>query len=95
MGGIILVPEIPDWGDEPFHFYDRVTVETCTVFEEEEPEAIRSSILGPDGKPIFYEYHSERMPFIGFIDPDMIEAIREAQQRPKRKRRSKKDAGTG
>ena len=85
----------PDPEEDPFWFYRPVEVPSCTVTDEEEPEAIRSSILGPDGKPIFYEYHSERMPFIGFIDPDMIEAIREAQQRPKRKRRSKKDAGTG
>ena len=56
------------------------------MHEDDEPEIMRSPILGPDGGPIFYELESEKQGFIGFTSPETYEHIREAQERLRRKR---------
>lgn len=83
---IVTWPD-PFWDPQEFSFWDAAKSDTCTVTEEEEPDVIKSRILGPDGKPILYEYESEKLGFIGFVDPDEIERIRLASAKAARKRR--------
>lgn len=61
-----------DWYDDFYHHQNSMMV----MEEDDEPPFIVSSLLGPDGTPIIYENPSEKLGFIGFVDPDDLEHLR-------------------
>jgi hypothetical protein len=95
-----------DWDEDDYEewdsefFYGDPTAESCEVFEsDDEPQIVRSPILGPDGQPIYYEIPSSKLGYIGFIPPSLYLAIRKEQalrhlKRMSRKKRKRKNASS-
>lgn len=76
---------------------------TREVFEEDDDEETRiSSLVGPNGEPIFYHSPSTKQGYIGFVPPDILELIgleneqerlkAELAKRNAKKKRRKKNA---
>lgn len=62
---------------------------SCEVFEEEDDEeTIRSTLVGPNGEPIYYHAPSTKQGFIGFVAIDDLHLYRAPA--PRRKRTKKR-----
>lgn len=96
----VTIPSSSAWPITPFEDYDEYWIGhppmggSEIIEEEDDEETIRSALVGPNGEPILYHAPSSKLGFIGFVSPDLLEAIAHAKQSPKRKRRRRKNAGT-
>ena len=64
-----------EWDD--YDMDHPLVLDGITVYEVEEELMVVSPILGPDGQPIIHEFESEKLGFIGFIDPATFETEEE------------------